>query len=63
MTVEQLCKALPDDLGLTLQDMNLDHRLKTEAMYEMYIADQLEEIEEIRRDESLQIPDSVDYTA
>lgn len=45
--------------ALTSRDLSM--KIKTEAFYERYVADQREEIEEIRRDEQLEIPTDLDY--
>lgn len=39
----------------------MSERLKSESMYEQYVEDQREEIEEVRRDEQLILPLDLDY--
>lgn len=51
----------PDILGWVKQNYELCRRLKIEAMYEMAIGDQAREVEEVRRDEKLLIPNTIDY--
>ncbi len=39
----------------------MSERLKSESMYEQYVEDQRDEIEEVRRDEQLILPLDLDY--
>ena len=44
-----------------LESRDLCAKLKAEALYETYVIEQREEIEEIRKDEQLEIPTDLDY--
>jgi len=46
-----------------LECRDLCTKLKSQALYELFVIDQQEEIEEIRRDEQLEIPIDLDYTS
>lgn len=61
--VEQVAQLHPDELGWVSRNNELCRRLKIEAIYEMLICDQAEEVEEVRRDEKLIIPNTLDYFA
>ncbi|NWX97734.1 MTO1 protein, partial [Nothoprocta ornata] len=61
--VEILARALPDPLGKLVEWRELAERLKIEAAYEWCVASQQQEIEEVRRDEALQLPEDLDYFA
>ncbi|KAJ8872696.1 hypothetical protein PR048_026309 [Dryococelus australis] len=63
VTVEKLAVALPQEFGHLQGQPALCHRLKVEALYAAAVADQQEEVAEVRRDEALIIPDSIDYAA
>lgn len=54
-------KALPDVYQGLTQSRQLEERLRVEIRYEQYCQRQKHEIEEIRRDEALQIPPDMDY--
>lgn len=58
---EQIAELEPETLGWVKNNYELCRRLKIEAIYEMAIGDQAKEVEEVRRDEKLVIPDSIDY--
>ncbi|XP_064303872.1 protein MTO1 homolog, mitochondrial isoform X2 [Phalacrocorax carbo] len=61
--MEVLARAVPDPLGKLAQWRELAERLKIEAAYEWCVANQQQEIEEVRRDEALQLPEDLDYFA
>ncbi|XP_071093127.1 protein MTO1 homolog, mitochondrial-like [Haliotis cracherodii] len=61
ITVEQLIQVFPEVLGFLHDDTKLKERLKTEAIYVNELKDQLEEMEEVRQDEELLLPDDLDY--
>merc|ERR1719400_2242938 len=44
-----------------LECRDLRAKLKSEALYELYVIDQRDEIEEIRKDEQLEIPTDLAY--
>ncbi|XP_049855553.1 protein MTO1 homolog, mitochondrial isoform X1 [Schistocerca gregaria] len=62
-TAETVCESMPGVLGHLLHDRAVLMRLVIEALYEMAICEQMEEVEEIRRDEALIIPTSINYAA
>ncbi|NXP60799.1 MTO1 protein, partial [Chloropsis cyanopogon] len=61
--MEILAKAIPDPLGKLARWRELAERLKIEAAYEWCVVNQQQEMEEVRRDEALQLPDDLDYFA
>lgn len=58
---EQIADLQLDMLRWIKDDHELCRRLKIEAAYEMAICDQAREVEEVRRDEMLVIPNTIDY--
>ncbi|CAH1155875.1 unnamed protein product [Phaedon cochleariae] len=62
ITISMLAIAAPELLSLTY-DSYLENRLHIEALYESAAADQLEEVEEVRREEALLIPGNLDYNS
>ncbi|NWU71430.1 MTO1 protein, partial [Pterocles burchelli] len=61
--LELLARAIPEPLGKLAQWRELAERLKIEAAYEWCVVSQQQEIEEVRRDEALQLPEDLDYFA
>uniref|UniRef100_A0A182SUA2 tRNA uridine 5-carboxymethylaminomethyl modification enzyme C-terminal subdomain domain-containing protein n=1 Tax=Anopheles maculatus TaxID=74869 RepID=A0A182SUA2_9DIPT len=61
ITTERVCAVEPNVLGWILDDPELCQRLKIEALYSLSIEDQSREVEEVLRNESLRIPDAIDY--
>lgn len=59
--VENLVTLEPELLGWMVEDPLLCRRLKIEALYDVAINEQANEVEEVRRDESLEIPRNIDY--
>ncbi|XP_007484260.1 protein MTO1 homolog, mitochondrial [Monodelphis domestica] len=59
MTV--LAKVLPEPLKKFAECQELMNRLKIEATYELSLILQQQEIEEVQRDEALQLPEDLDY--
>ncbi|XP_078393264.1 5-taurinomethyluridine-[tRNA] synthase subunit MTO1, mitochondrial-like [Cetorhinus maximus] len=59
--VESLAALFPQSLARFLQPNGLSERLKIEATYEAHVRQQQLEIEEVRRDEGLRLPDDLDY--
>ncbi|XP_031351956.1 protein MTO1 homolog, mitochondrial-like [Photinus pyralis] len=62
VTLEMLEKVCPE-LKIFADDKLIAQRLKVEALYESAIAEQAEDIEEMRRDEALVLPYDLDYTS
>ncbi|XP_065257021.1 protein MTO1 homolog, mitochondrial [Emys orbicularis] len=63
VTMELLARAIPEPLRKFAEWRELAERLKIEAVYEWHVASQQQEIEEVRRDEALQLPEDLDYFA
>ncbi|XP_010210334.1 PREDICTED: protein MTO1 homolog, mitochondrial, partial [Tinamus guttatus] len=63
VNMEILARALPEPLGKVVEWRELAERLKIEAAYEWCVANQQQEIEEVRRDEALRLPEGLDYFA
>uniref|UniRef100_A0A8D0FUP9 5-taurinomethyluridine-[tRNA] synthase subunit MTO1, mitochondrial n=1 Tax=Strix occidentalis caurina TaxID=311401 RepID=A0A8D0FUP9_STROC len=61
--MEVLARAVPEPLGNLAQWRELAARLKIEAAYEWCVVSQQQEIEEVRRDEALRLPEDLDYFA
>ncbi|XP_075563539.1 5-taurinomethyluridine-[tRNA] synthase subunit MTO1, mitochondrial isoform X2 [Pelecanus crispus] len=61
--MEVLARAVPGPLGKLAQWRELAERLKIEAAYEWCVVNQQQEIEEVRRDEALRLPEDLDYFA
>ncbi|NXX39095.1 MTO1 protein, partial [Tricholaema leucomelas] len=61
--MDVLARAVPEPLAKLAQWRELAERLKIEAAYEWCVASQQQEIEEVRRDEALQLPEDLDYFA
>ncbi|XP_035398922.1 protein MTO1 homolog, mitochondrial isoform X2 [Cygnus atratus] len=61
--MEILARAIPEPLRKFAQWRELSERLKIEAAYEWCVVNQQQEIEEVRRDEALQLPEDLDYFA
>lgn len=58
---EHIAELHSETLGWVKHSNELCRRLKIEALYEMAIGDQAREVEEVRRDEKLMIPTTIDY--
>ncbi|XP_007943397.1 protein MTO1 homolog, mitochondrial [Orycteropus afer afer] len=59
--MELLAKAVPEPLKKYTEDRELAERLKIEATYESALFHQQQEIEEVQREEALQLPKDLDY--
>ncbi|XP_004864002.1 protein MTO1 homolog, mitochondrial isoform X3 [Heterocephalus glaber] len=59
--MELLAKAVPDPLKKYTECRELAERLKIEASYESVLLCQQQEIQEVQRDEALQLPEDLDY--
>lgn len=59
--MESLAKVVPDLFKKYTQCRELAERLKIEAAYESVVFHQLQEIKEVQRDETLQLPKDLDY--
>lgn len=58
-----LIKHLPEMFSFLQDKPWLHHRLKIEALYRRATEQQREEVEAVRRNEALIIPDSIDYAS
>ncbi|XP_074847116.1 5-taurinomethyluridine-[tRNA] synthase subunit MTO1, mitochondrial isoform X2 [Carettochelys insculpta] len=63
VTMGVLARAVPEPLRKFAEWRELSERLKIEAIYELHVANQQQEIDEVRRDEALQLPEDLDYFA
>ncbi|KAH8402360.1 hypothetical protein KR009_011584 [Drosophila setifemur] len=61
ISVEQLIKLHPKELGELRDDRNLAERLKIEALYSFFVDEQQRDVEDVRREERLTIPSDIDY--
>lgn len=62
ITLRQLEMILPDKFGGKFEDNQIGERLKIEALYQASIYDQQEDIERVEVDQSLLVPEDIDYT-
>lgn len=62
ITISMLSKAAPELIRLTYDPL-LENRLHIEALYEIFAADQVLEVEEVRKEESLIIPKDLNYNS
>ncbi|NXK54471.1 MTO1 protein, partial [Chauna torquata] len=63
VNMEVLARAIPEPLRKLAKWRELSDRLKIEAAYEWCVINQQQEIEEVRRDEALRLPEDLDYFA
>ncbi|KAE8577566.1 hypothetical protein XENTR_v10022945 [Xenopus tropicalis] len=61
MDLPTISRALPNQLGRFCESPEIAQRLKIEAVYEVHVSQQQKEIVEVQRDESLVLPDNMDY--
>lgn len=61
VNAEDIAELHPEEIGWIKHNPELCRRLKIEAIYEMAIDIQAKEVEEVRRDEKLIIPTTIDY--
>ncbi|KAM3915841.1 5-taurinomethyluridine-[tRNA] synthase subunit MTO1, mitochondrial [Leptodactylus fuscus] len=59
--VQTLSKLFPETLRRFSERNDIAQRLKIEALYELYVTFQQKEIAEVQRDESLILPEDLDY--
>ncbi|CAL7947743.1 unnamed protein product [Xylocopa violacea] len=60
--IDQLIAALPDRFGHLAQDRIIANRLEIEARYALAVEEQQREVNEIRKNEQMIIPPSMDYS-
>ncbi|XP_060608892.2 protein MTO1 homolog, mitochondrial isoform X2 [Anolis sagrei] len=63
VNMEVLARVVPDTFKKFAEWRQLADRLKIEALYEWHVSNQRLEIEEVRRDEALKLPEDLDYFA
>ncbi|CAL1688778.1 unnamed protein product [Lasius platythorax] len=63
VTFEQLANRLPNLLDHLDRDPALARRIEIEAKYAHVVADQQDQVEDIRRNERMTIPDDIDYNS
>ncbi|XP_014276233.1 protein MTO1 homolog, mitochondrial [Halyomorpha halys] len=63
ITVQMLCDSLPEIFGHLAENEDLCTRIKIEALYQTAIAQQKEQVSQIKKEESMIIPPEVDYTS
>ncbi|KAJ6665840.1 hypothetical protein lerEdw1_001312 [Lerista edwardsae] len=63
VNMEILARAVPESLKTFAEWRQLAERLKIEAMYAWHVSNQKLEMEEVRRDEALHLPQDLDYFA
>ena len=61
ITLESLVRIMPEELKIIQDVQSVAERIKIEALYAHFIEEQLKDIEEVRNDESLLIPQNIDY--
>ncbi|XP_033098649.1 protein MTO1 homolog, mitochondrial-like [Anneissia japonica] len=62
VTVETLVRTLPEDLSQLPLQKHLTQRLKIAGIYENLLHQQQLEIEEVQKDEQLELPNDIDYS-
>ncbi|GAB1861383.1 Protein MTO1 homolog, mitochondrial [Camponotus japonicus] len=63
VTFEQLANCLPNLLGHLARDPTLAERIEIEAKYAHVVADQQDQVEDIRRNEQMIIPNDINYNS
>ncbi|EDW77041.1 uncharacterized protein Dwil_GK22159 [Drosophila willistoni] len=61
ITVEQLLQLCPGELSWPDCDKASSERIKIEALYSFFVAEQQRDVDEVRREERLAIPSDIDY--
>lgn len=62
VTFDDIAKVEPS-IRWMLDNRELCERVRIEAMYERFIEDQAKEVQEVQRNEEMEIPDAIDYTS
>jgi tRNA U34 5-carboxymethylaminomethyl modifying enzyme MnmG/GidA len=63
ITVPMLAWSFPDIFGKLVENEELCRRLKIEALYQNAVIQQYDQVSQIRKDQTMLIPPSVDYTS
>ncbi|XP_006275188.2 protein MTO1 homolog, mitochondrial isoform X1 [Alligator mississippiensis] len=61
VNMELLARIFPESLGKLAEWRELAERLKIEVVYKLCTSNQQQEMEEVRRDEALRLPENLDY--
>ncbi|XP_026530111.1 protein MTO1 homolog, mitochondrial isoform X2 [Notechis scutatus] len=61
VSMDVLARILPESMTKITEWKSLAERLKIEAVYGLHVANQKLEIEEVRQDEALHLPEDLDY--
>uniref|UniRef100_A0A2D4MNC2 L-amino-acid oxidase n=1 Tax=Micrurus spixii TaxID=129469 RepID=A0A2D4MNC2_9SAUR len=61
VSMDVLARVLPESMKKFIEWKSLAERLKIEAVYGLHVANQKLEIEEVRQDEALRLPEDLDY--
>lgn len=61
ITLDKLINLMPQELGHLKNVRSLAERIKIEALYSHFVEEQLKDVNEVRREESLLIPKDIDY--
>ncbi|XP_019376018.1 PREDICTED: protein MTO1 homolog, mitochondrial [Gavialis gangeticus] len=61
VNMELLARIFPEPLGKLAEWRELAERLKIEVVYNLCTSNQQQEMEEVRRDEALRLPEDLDY--
>ncbi|XP_026551067.1 protein MTO1 homolog, mitochondrial isoform X2 [Pseudonaja textilis] len=61
VSMDVLARVLPESMTKITEWKSLAERLKIEAVYGLHVANQKLEIEEVRQDEALHLPEDLDY--
>ncbi|XP_076337534.1 5-taurinomethyluridine-[tRNA] synthase subunit MTO1, mitochondrial isoform X2 [Tachypleus tridentatus] len=61
VNLEMLVTIYPEQLQPLLKNVHLASRLKIEALYDQIVEEQFAEIQQVKKDETLELPDDLDY--
>ncbi|XP_022237047.1 protein MTO1 homolog, mitochondrial-like [Limulus polyphemus] len=61
VTLEMLVTIYSEQLQPLLKDVHLASRLKIEALYDQIVEEQFAEMQQVKKDETLELPDDLDY--
>ncbi|XP_067627731.1 protein MTO1 homolog, mitochondrial [Eurosta solidaginis] len=63
ISLAQMIDLQPDELRWLQNETAICDRIKIEALYDYFVAEQQRDVEDVRRDEGLAIPTNIDYFA
>ncbi|XP_074642568.1 5-taurinomethyluridine-[tRNA] synthase subunit MTO1, mitochondrial-like [Tubulanus polymorphus] len=61
VTCEMLAAAVPDDFNMIVENPQVALKLKIQAMYDNSLKEQMQQIEEVKKEEKLLLPEDLDY--